>query len=65
MSLWLANLAGKGHKSSPRRTQQTPYPFFWRRSVSYYPEPLKVKKDEVRFRAHIWLEMVGLICRFA
>ena len=28
MSLQLANLAEKRHKSSPRRTQQTPYPFF-------------------------------------
>ena len=38
----------KWRKSSPRRTQRTPSPFFWCRSVlyvlSYYPEPLKVRK---------------------
>ena len=41
-----------------------PIPFFWHRSVSYvvsyYPELLKVKNDEIRFRDEIWPEMVSL-----
>ena len=54
---------GNGNNPAPD-AHSRPHTLFWRRSVSYvvsyYPEQLKVKNDEVRYRDEIWPGMVGL-----